>query len=198
MSLQEYRAKRDTTVSGEPTGDADARAEREADARFVVHEHAASTHHYDFRLEVGGVLASWAVPKGPSTDPREKRMALPTEDHPLDYVGFEGRIPEGEYGAGAVIVWDTGTYENLTTNDDGEIIPTQDALAAGHVVFELDGKKLEGAYALTRFRSGENEAWLLVKVDDGCADARRRPTSTQRESVLSGDTVDDVADADDA
>ena len=160
---------------------------------FVVHKHAARTLHYDFRLEVDGVLKSWAVPKGPSTDPREKRLAVAVEDHALDYADFEGTIGESNYGAGAVIVWDTGPYRNRTERD-GEEVPIARALADGHAVVELEGRKLRGRYALTR--TGEQrgrEQWLLVKVRDDDADARRNPVSTQPESVLSGRTIEDVA-----
>src|SRR6188472_1234870 len=148
---------------------------------FVVHKHAARTLHYDFRLEVDGVLKSWAVPKGPSTDPREKRLAVAVEDHALNY------------GAGAVIVWDTGPFSNRTERD-GEEVPIARALADGHAVVELEGRKLQGRYALTR--TGEQrgrEQWLLVKVRDDEADARRNPVSSQPESVLSGRTIEDVA-----
>ena len=148
--------------------------------------------HWDFRLEAGGVLKSWSVPKGPSTDPRDKRLAVPTEDHPLDYADFEGTIPEGQYGAGAVIVWDTGPYRNLTT-DDGDEVDVEDAVAGGHVKVWLDGQKLTGGYALTKM-GGRRKEWLLVKLDDDAADRRRKPTSTQPESVLSGRTVEEVAE----
>ena len=160
---------------------------------FVVHKHAARTLHDDFRLEVDGVLKSWAVPKGPSTDPREKRLAVAVEDHALDYADFEGTIGESSYGAGAVIVWDTGPYANRTERD-GVQVPMARALADGHAVVELEGRKLHGRYALTR--TGEQrgrEQWLLVKVRDDAADARRNPVSTQPESVLSGRTIEDVA-----
>lgn len=160
---------------------------------FVVHKHAARTLHYDLRLEVDGVLKSWAVPKGPSTDPREKRLAVAVEDHALDYADFEGTIGESSYGAGAVIVWDTGPYRNRTERDGAEV-PIARALAGGHAVVELEGRKLHGRYALTR--TGEQrgrEQWLLVKVRDEAADARRNPVSTQPESVLSGRTIEDVA-----
>lgn len=160
--------------------------------RFVIHKHDASTLHYDLRLEADGVLKSWAVPKGPSTDPRDKRLAHRTEDHPLDYAGFEGVIGEGEYGAGTVIIWDTGGYRNLTEHD-GTTVPVAEALEAGHVSMWLEGSKLRGGYALTRFR-GEDD-WLLVKMDDEGADKRRRPTSTQPESVRSGRTIEEVAAA---
>ena len=159
---------------------------------FVIQKHHATSLHYDFRLEVDGVLKSWAVPKGPSTDPRDKRLAVPTEDHPLDYIDFEGVIPEGEYGGGSVIVWDTGTYRNITTSK-GEEVPASDALARGHVAVWLEGQKLSGGYALTRVGRGQDERWLLVKMKDERSDARRNPVSTEPQSVLSGRTVEEVA-----
>ena len=157
----------------------------------MVQEHAARSLHYDFRLEAGGVLKSWALPKGPSTDPREKRLAMPTEDHPLDYGDFEGTIPEGEYGAGTVIVWDTGDYRNLTEKG-GEEAPIEQALEDGHAVVWLEGKKLRGGYALNRIAKGKDERWLLVKKRDDEADARRNPVKTEPESVLSGRTLAEV------
>ncbi len=161
-------------------------------ARFVVQHHVASSDHYDFRLEHGGVLLSWAIPKGPSTDPRDKRLAVRVGDHPVDYLDFEGTIGDGDYGGGPVVVWDIGTWENLTTDDDGEQVPASGALANGHLSFRIDGEKLWGGYTLHRFRS-EQDQWLLVKQRGEGADARRRPTSTQPESVLTGRTVADVA-----
>src|SRR3954452_9821706 len=149
---------------------------------FVVQKHASSTLHYDVRREVGGVLVSWAVPKGPSTNPRDKRLAMAVEDHSLGYADFESRIGEG-YGAGAVIVWDTGTYRNITRRD-GEQVPMDRALADGHAVVELHGEKLRGGYARTRTGREPRERWLLVKTRDEAADARRDPVSTQPESVL--------------
>ncbi len=116
--------------------------------RFVIQKHAARSLHYDFRLEADGVLKSWAVPKGPSTDPKEKRLAMRTEDHPVDYLDFEGGIPRGEYGAGHVIVWDTGTYRNLTGH--GEEVPVGKGVRDGHLKVWLEGEKLRGGYALTR------------------------------------------------
>ena len=159
----------------------------------MIHEHDATTLHYDFRLEAGGVLKSWAVPKGPSTDPRDKRLAMRTEDHPLEYAGFEGTIPEGQYGAGPVIVWDTGAYRNLTDDGDREISVDR-AVERGHVVVWLEGRKLTGGYALTRTGSGKRERWLLVKMKDEGADARRNPVKTQPESVVSGKRIRDLAD----
>jgi DNA ligase D-like protein (predicted 3'-phosphoesterase) len=187
--LKEYQRKRDFARTPEPSG---ARKRSAREARFVIQKHDASRLHYDFRLEVGGVLKSWAVPKGPSTDPRDKRMAVPTEDHPLDYIDFEGVIPEGNYGAGPVIVWDAGTYRNMTRKDDEEI-GIEDALDRGHVVVWLEGEKLRGGYALTRVAKGKDERWLLVKMKDEAADARRRPTSSEPASVLSGKTVEEIA-----
>ncbi|KPP98878.1 DNA polymerase ligase N-terminal domain-containing protein [Marinobacter sp. HL-58] len=160
--------------------------------RFVVQKHDASTVHYDFRIEVGNVLKSWAVPKGPSTDPGKKRLMIPTEDHALEYADFEGVIPEGKYGAGTVLVWDCGCYRNITEKD-GEIQPIDEALAAGHVLIQLFGKKLKGGYALQRTGSGADARWLLVKMDDQYADARRNPVSTEPKSVLTGRTIRQIA-----
>jgi len=157
----------------------------------VVHQHDATTLHYDVRLEAAGVLKSWAVPKGPSTNPRDKRLAMPTEDHPLDYFDFEGVIPEGQYGAGPVIVWDAGTYRNLTERD-GAAVPVERAVEDGHVAVWLEGRKLRGGYAFTRIGKGKRERWLLVKMDDEAADARRKPVKTQPESVISGRTIQQV------
>ena len=187
-----YRDKRDLGATPEPSGEAPV-PPPDGDPRFVVQQHDASSMHWDLRLEADGVLRSWAVPKGPSTDPRDKRLAHQVEDHPVDYLTFEGVIPAGQYGGGSVIVWDLGTYRNRTTGDDGQEVPVADAVEAGHLSVDLDGRKLRGGYALTRFR-GEDD-WLLVKERDDHADARRRPTSTEPRSVLSGRTNDEVAAA---
>jgi DNA ligase D-like protein (predicted 3'-phosphoesterase) len=154
---------------------------------FVIQKHAASSLHYDFRLEVDGVLKSWAVPKGPSTDPRDKRLAMEVEDHALDYADFEGVIGEGSYGAGAVIVWDAGTYENLSEE------PMAEALERGSARVWLHGEKLSGGYTLRRTSGGEKPKWLLMKRRDEEADARRNPVSTEPRSVLSGRTIEEVA-----
>ncbi|HEX9375773.1 MAG TPA: DNA polymerase ligase N-terminal domain-containing protein [Actinomycetota bacterium] len=189
-ALESYREKRDFRRTPEPSA---RRGRRTGEPRFVIQQHDATALHYDVRLEADGVLKSWAVPKGPSTDPRDKRLAMPTEDHPLAYAGFEGVIPEGEYGAGPVIVWDTGTYRNLTERD-GREVPVGEAVDRGHVKVWLKGKKLTGGYAFTRTPVGRDgrEKWLLVKLKDEAADARRNPVSTQPESVLSGRTIEDL------
>jgi DNA ligase D-like protein (predicted 3'-phosphoesterase) len=188
--LRVYRDKRDFTRTPEPAGRKRRGSGRRP--RFVVHQHDATTLHYDFRLEAASVLKSWAVPKGPSTNPRDKRLAMPTEDHPLNYADYEGVIPEGQYGAGPVIVWDAGTYRSLT-EQDGKTVPVERAVTDGHVAVWLEGRKLRGGYALTRIGKGKRERWLLVKMDDEQADARRKPVKTQPESVVSGRTVEEVA-----
>jgi DNA ligase D-like protein (predicted 3'-phosphoesterase) len=189
-SLDEYRRKRDFGRTPEPTG---RRRKGRRAPRFVIQKHDATALHYDFRLEAGGALKSWAVPKGPSTDPRDKRLAMPTEDHPLEYIDFEGLIPDRQYGAGPVIVWDTGSYRNLT-EEDGAEVPVEEAVDGGHVKVWLEGKKIRGGYSLRRTRIGDDrEKWLLVKLKDEEADARRNPVSTQPESVKTGRTIEQVA-----
>lgn len=132
--------------------------------RFVVHEHKATRLHYDFRLEMGGVLKSWAIPKGPSLNPADKRLAVMVPDHPVEYIDFEGVIPAGQYGAGPVVVWDAGTWELL----EGET--PEAGLKAGKLVFSLNGKKLKGAFALARFAAGKSgKEWLLIKKKDAHA-----------------------------
>jgi DNA ligase D-like protein (predicted 3'-phosphoesterase) len=153
---------------------------------FVIQHHAATSDHYDFRLEINGVLVSWAVPRGPSKNPRDKRMAVRTEDHPIEYATFEGIIPGGEYGAGRVIVWDRGTYTNDSPYDMAQ------GLRRGHLSFQLNGERLRGGYALTRIRGGVDETWLLVKKSDEYADARGNPLRSHPQSVVSGRTLDEL------
>src|SRR6185312_4159191 len=184
--LASYRAKRDFRLTREPSG-----AEKVAPGRalrFVIQKHAATRLHYDFRLEWKGVFLSWAVTKGPSLDPGEKRLAVEVEDHPLEYGGFEGRIPRGEYGAGQVIVWDRGTWEPLEDAHEG--------FRRGRLKFELHGEKLCGAWMLVRMggRAAEERRpnWLLIKERDG--EARKkgdRDILVERpESVVSGAQLD--------
>ena len=183
-SLKEYKRKRDLSQTPEP-GPGRAR-KRRGDPTFVIQQHDATAMHYDFRLEVNGVLVSWAVPKGPSLNPATKRMAKPTEDHPMEYASFEGVIPKGNYGAGPVIVWDEGTYRNLGSKS------MEEGLRRGHITFELDGHKLKGGWALTRVRTGKDETWLLVKKDDGHADRKGEITKSRPESVKSGRAIDEL------
>ncbi len=157
MALDEYRAKRDFTKSPEPSGD--ARPGARGGARFFcVQKHLASHLHYDFRLEHGGVLLSWAVPKGPAIDPSVKRLAMHVEDHPVEYGTFEGVIPEG-YGAGIVMLWDRGTWTP-------EVEDVAAALRKGDLKFKLEGVKLKGSWALVRTRSAGERSWLLLKHRD--------------------------------
>lgn len=193
-SLDKYRSRRDFRKTGEPSGEAGEK-DRRGGGRplFVIQKHDARNLHYDFRLEVDGVLKSWAVPKGPSTDPSDKRLAVPTEDHPLDYADFEGVIPEGEYGAGTVLVWDTGAYRNLMAEKD-EPLSVEEALERGHAEVWLEGRKLRGGYALIRTggRNGSERRWLLVKMKDDGADARRNPVSTEPDSALSSRSLEEI------
>ncbi len=190
MSLNKYRDKRDFRKTDEPRGQ-EPDAEPGTKPIFVIQEHDASSHHFDLRLEIDGVLKSWSVPKGPSTDPGDRRMAIPTEDHPLDYADFEGRIPEGEYGAGTVLIWDRGTWTNITEKD-GETRSVKEALEQGHLLAWLDGEKIRGGYALHR-TGGSDGNWLLIKMDDDQADRRRNPVNTEPKSVQSDRTIDEVA-----
>jgi DNA ligase D-like protein (predicted 3'-phosphoesterase) len=190
-SLKKYREKRDFHRTQEPSGEGKKSTEEPI---FVIQKHDASNLHYDFRLEMDGVLKSWAVPKGPSTDTSVKRLAIPTEDHPLEYADFEGVIPEGEYGAGTVMVWDTGPYRNLRAEKDEDGLSMDESLDEGKLEVWLEGKKLRGGYALIHTGSGDDARWLLIKMDDEEADARRNPTSTEPESVLTGRTLEEIAE----
>jgi len=147
VSLEKYKAKRDFTKTKEPKG----KILKKNLSRFVVQEHHASHLHYDFRLELEGVLKSWAVPKGLPETAGVKRLAVQVEDHPVEYIGFSGTIPEGEYGAGEVFIWDKGKYEILAGDLD-----------KGSLKFKLNGKKLKGEYALVRFK--EKKDWLIYKI----------------------------------
>jgi DNA ligase D-like protein (predicted 3'-phosphoesterase) len=194
--LEPYRAKRTAGATPEPGLTGDGARERpsaqtrggEPAPRFVIHKHDATSLHYDLRLEVDGTLRSWAVPKGPSTDPATKRLAVEVEDHPLDYADFEGVIGSGNYGSGAVIVWDAGTYRNL----DEQRTMAQ-ALEAGHAKVWLAGEKLHGGWTLQRTGGGAKPQWLLIKRRDENAAAGPEVTITRPESVRSGRTVEEVA-----
>lgn len=189
--LTEYTRKRDFHGTPEPR----AVRGRVSAQRFVIQKHAASRLHYDFRLAIAGVLVSWAVPKGPSTDPRDRRLAIQTEDHPLGYIDFEGVIPAGQYSGGTVLVWDTGNYRNLQAEKGGGGRSMSKALHDGLIEVWLEGSKLRGGYALKRIRGGDKPQWLIIKMRDAGADARRNPVSTQPESVLTGRTLEEIAAA---
>jgi bifunctional non-homologous end joining protein LigD len=158
MVLRKYRTKRDFSKTAEPSGN----GKRQRGHSFVIQKHAATRLHYDFRLEMDGLLKSWAVPKGPSLDPTEKRLAVEVEDHPLDYAKFEGIIPAGEYGGGTVMVWDYGTWEPQADPHAGH--------QEGKLKFTLDGQRLHGGWALVRIRNDKRRSakpsWLLIKERD--------------------------------
>lgn len=167
---------------------------------FVVQIHQARRMHFDFRLEVGGVLKSWAVPRGPSEDPRERRLAVATQDHPLEYRTFEGVIAKGGYGGGTVIVWDQGTYHPLSHDRWGTPVSFEQALEDGHATFWLDGTRLHGEFALIRFKGGGSgapgaEVWLLIKARDGQAthDGPDVPDPYAARSARTGRTLAQVA-----
>lgn len=186
--LASYRAKRDFSVTGEPAG---AAAGGAAGRRFVVQRHRARRLHYDFRLEVDGVLASWAVPKGPTLDPGVRQLAVHVEDHPLEYADFEGVIPKGQYGGGDVIVWDRGTWEPADGADPAR------AIDDGELHFDLRGEKLAGRFALVRTERRGKEQWLLIHKHDDDARPGWDPEELPR-SVKSGRTNDEVAAAPEA
>lgn len=190
--LKKYREKRDFDLSSEPFGGEKNLKDKEQQI-FVIQKHEATNLHYDFRLLIDGVLKSWAVPKGPSTDPKVKRLAIRTEDHPIEYADFEGNIPKDQYGGGTVMVWDSGTYSTDKKDKEGKEIPISEQLKNGHCTFSLNGHKLKGEYALLKMKNEEkSEQWLLKKVDDEFADARRKPTSTENKSVLTDRTMNQI------
>lgn len=161
---------------------------------FVIQKHDASRLHYDFRLEIDGTLKSWVIPKGPSTDPSQKRLAIPVDDHAIEYADFEGIIPQDEYGAGTVMIWDRGTYENIKTND-GELVPMKKCYDEGQIEIVLDGEKIKGGYALIKTDSqGTEESWLFIKMKDEEADADKDLTDSENKSVKSGRTIREISD----
>lgn len=167
MALTLYNKKRNFKETSEPAGKVKKSA---SEFSFVVQRHKARQLHYDFRLELDGVLKSWAVPKGPSLNPKDKRLAMMVEDHPYDYKNFAGDIPEGNYGAGIVEIWDEGTYNDID-NSPKEIAvkKLRAGLKAGNLKFQLFGKKLKGEFALVKLRSKDDNSWLLIKHNDDYA-----------------------------
>jgi bifunctional non-homologous end joining protein LigD len=187
MPLTTYRKKRNFEVSPEPSGETTRPAAKDK-LLYVIQKHRATQLHYDFRLEFSGVLLSWAVPKGPSLDPSVKRLAMQVEDHPREYGDFEGVIPEGEYGGGTVMVWDTGEW--IPESKDVEV-----ALAKGDLKFTLRGKKLRGSWVLVRthgYGSKEGKSWLLIKHRDEFA-STRDITAEEPRSALSRRLLADIA-----
>jgi DNA ligase D-like protein (predicted 3'-phosphoesterase) len=159
---------------------------------FVIQKHHASTLHYDFRLQVGNILKSWVIPKGPSLDPKNKRLAILTEDHHLDFADFEGEIPAGQYGAGKVIVWDRGSYENITTKN-GKPISMDEAFEMGEIIISLQGEKLKGKFTLVLMKKqDEPKNWLLIKQDDPYAEDQFDPVTELPNSIISNKSVDEI------
>lgn len=189
MGLSDDLKKRKAGHTPEPAGGRSSRSSHV----FVVQKHLASHLHYDFRLEMGGVLISWAIPKGPSLDPARKRLAVQVEDHPMDYRHFEGVIPEGNYGAGTVIVWDHGTYLPLdpAPTKAGREKQLLTALHAGNLKFRLRGKKLKGEYVLVKTRGLAANAWLLIKNRDSFANGNE--ITLEDRSVVSGKTLEEIS-----
>jgi len=183
MTLTKYHGKRDFKITSEPKGEKKA-TRQDAALSFVIQKHQASRLHYDFRLEWKGVLLSWAVPKGPSLDPSVKRLAMAVEDHPLEYGGFEGIIPEGQYGGGTVMVWDRGTWEPESEDVDK-------ALKAGELKFALFGSKVKGFWVLVRTRAS---SWLLIKHRDKYA-SNKDVVAEKSRSVLSRRLMAGIAEA---
>jgi bifunctional non-homologous end joining protein LigD len=190
--LAEYRSKRDFARTGEPRG---GRRKRAPKLAYVIQKHAASHLHFDLRLELDGVMKSWAVPKGPSLDPAVKRLAMQVEDHPIEYNAFEGIIPKGEYGGGTVMIWDRGTYEY--GGDDaleGEA-GLREGYRRGDFKFVLHGKRLKGSWVLVRTRRGDPKRaqWLLIKHRDEFAEPDTEVVEEYQTSAATGRTMDAIA-----
>ncbi len=187
--LSTYHKKRNFKKTAEPEGKVKKRASKQC--LFVIQEHAASHLHFDFRLEVDGVLKSWAIPKGPSLDPAIKRLAVETEDHPMEYAQFEGIIPKGQYGGGTVMVWDIGTYENVKEEHD---ISMEQSYEEGRIEVILHGKKLHGAFALihTHRPNDKGRQWIFFKLDDEYASKKKNPVNTQKKSALTDRTMTQI------
>ena len=196
-ALGEYKRKRDFTRTAEPAGS--PAAKRRGAPRFVIQKHAASHLHFDLRLEMDGVMKSWAVPKGPSLDPSVKRLAMQVEDHPVEYNRFEGTIPKGEYGGGTVMLWDRGTYEPTEVKRrgaDAVAVALREGYAKGKLDFTLHGSRLHGAWALVRTRRGTpgKPQWLLIKHTDQWAAKGSDIVADSPTSVTTGRTMDEIAE----
>ena len=186
--LGEYNAKRDFTRTAEPAGKVPK--PRSKTLHFVIQKHAASHLHYDFRLELDGVMKSWAVPKGPSLDPSVRRLAMEVEDHPIAYNTFEGTIPQGEYGGGTVMLWDRGTYE---ADDDGGPASLRRGYEKGELRFVMHGKRIRGGFVLARLRRPGRPQWLLIKRRDDFANPERDVTAEETTSIATRRTMEQIA-----
>jgi bifunctional non-homologous end joining protein LigD len=191
-ALTEYRRKRDFRKTPEPAGDR-APARADAKLRFVIQKHDASSLHYDLRLECDGVMKSWAVPRGLSADPADKRLAMEVEDHPIEYNTFEGTIPKAEYGGGTVLLWDRGSYYPDETRDEDDEAAVRTGLAEGKLSFTLLGERLKGSFALVRTDGGAKAKWLVIKHRDRFAKPGFDITAAYETSVESGRTLKDIA-----
>jgi bifunctional non-homologous end joining protein LigD len=187
--LAEYNRKRDFTRTQEPAGTVPKR--RSKALQFVIQKHAASHLHYDFRLELDGVMKSWAVPKGPSYDPAVRRLAMEVEDHPISYNTFEGTIPEGEYGGGTVMLWDRGTYE---AEDDGGVESLRRGYEKGDLKIVMHGERLRGGWVLVRMQRPGRPQWLLIKHRDATADPALDVTTKNATSVVTGRSMEEIAE----
>lgn len=209
--LTEYRRKRDFEKTAEPSGipassgraRSAPRAPRRGELRFVIQKHSASHLHYDLRLEVDGVMKSWAVPKGPSADPSVKRLAMQVEDHPVEYNTFEGTIPSGEYGGGTVMLWDSGTYSIEDAAGRPQNSAAHEEYERGEMKLDFHGKRIQGSYALVRTRGmpgarSSRPSWLLIKHRDEDARPERESSLTEQftTSVTTGRSMDEIRDAD--
>ena len=191
-TLDVYNAKRDFTKTDEPAG---RRKKAAKELRFVIQKHAASHLHFDFRLELDGVMKSWAVPKGPSYDPAHKRLAMQVEDHPIEYNDFEGTIPKGQYGGGTVMIWDRGTYE---AESGGGVDAVRDGYKRGDLKIIMHGERMQGSWVLVRTRRDPRgrAQWLLIKHRDHLAMADADIVAAVQTSVVSGRTMDEIAKGD--
>ncbi len=187
--LKTYAKRRNLKKSKEPAAKRPKKRKTSKDLIFVIQKHAASHLHYDFRIEYNRVLKSWAVPKGPSLNPAVKRLAIVTDDHPMSYAKFEGVIPAGNYGAGTVMVWDIGTYQNIKEKD-GKPVSMRECFKRGIIEIFLHGTKLMGGFAL--IRTGREKQWLLIKMRDEYASARKNPVNTQNKSALTDRTMTQI------
>ena len=193
--LTEYKQKRDFSRTQEPSGDKTPSPSRPGRLCFVIQKHAARNLHFDLRLELDGIMKSWAVPKGPSMDPSVKRLAMQVEDHPIDYNSFEGTIPKGEYGGGTVMIWDYGTYTYGGSDAEDPVEGLRRGYAKGDFKFVLDGKRLKGSWVLVRTRRGDPKRaqWLLIKHRDDAAEPESNVTEEYQSSAVTGRTMDEIA-----